>query len=164
MVISTWKLSNKKPLGAIVLIFQPTSLSKGGSNHKQMMVIVHNPGMSNFVFADDNKLPCKNPESFVTVPATSQIPLLSSTSSSPCPTTNHNICPDPSSSLVENKGLELSCVRVGSSNFTTRGDLGVGKEYSFLPFENSYNGNPQLLHSRSNTNLQSFVSHHSSIV
>jgi len=187
-----------KPLGAIVLIFQPTSLSKGGSNHKQMMVIVHNPGMSNFVFTDDNKLPCRNPESFVTVPATSQIPLSSTTSSCPCPTTNHNICPDPSSSLVENKGLELSCVRVSSSNFTSRGDLGVGKEsgwnssskdarksatttlaanekeiivdmkglkgYSFLPFENSYNGDHQLLHSRSNTNLQSFVSHHSSIV
>jgi hypothetical protein len=176
----------------------PTSLSKGGSNHKQMMVIVHNPGMSNFVFTDDNKLSCKNPESFVTVPATSQIPLSSSTSSSPSPTTNHNICPDPSSSLVENKGLELSCMRIGSSNFTSRGNLGVGKEsgwnssskdarksatttlaanekeiivdmkglkgYSFLPFENSYNGDPQLLHSRSNTNLQSFGSHHSSIV
>jgi hypothetical protein len=38
------------------------------------------------------------------------------------------------------------------------------KGYSFLPFENSYNGDPQLLHSRSNTNLHSFVSHHSSIV
>jgi hypothetical protein len=38
------------------------------------------------------------------------------------------------------------------------------KGYSFLPYENSYNGDPPLLHSRSNTNLQSFVSHHSSIV
>jgi hypothetical protein len=184
----------------------PTSITKGGVSHKQMLVIVQNPGMSSSVFVDDDKLPLKNPENVVTIPASSQCLL----SSSLCCSTNR-ICPGPSaaasssfsssSSLPEHGGLELNMR--SSTNHTNRSESNVVTEsgkhskdgrqctaaaneedlssacvkevkvdmkglkgssfYSFLPFENACN-DPRILHSRSNSNLQSFVSHHSAIV
>lgn len=82
----------------------PTSISKNGSTQRPMLVIVQNPGMSDFALSDDfNKEP-KKPEGAFNVSHSFQ----------------QQRCPDSASALLDHEGLQL---RLRSS-----GDLSASAE------------------------------------
>lgn len=85
-----------------------------------MLVIVQNPGMSNFAFTDD--FPNEpNPESAFSIPTN-----FPQTCAPSLPSVTTLNCPDPSSSLPEHEGLQLR-VR-SSSDLPTANEFGIRKE------------------------------------
>jgi hypothetical protein len=108
----------------LTIFWQPTSISKsGGHGNKPMLVIVQNPGMSNFSFTDDQP----DSEGAFNVPSINFHPQRTLSSPPPPPLPPfplahiHEIhhSPDSSSSLPEHQGPQL---RARSNN---SGDLVV---------------------------------------